>query len=70
VKRSIGLVLLLGLAILSLVAVVAVTRPVRVELPREPDSSDTTAARLSKDGGSLDSLLDAIQVDHLLKRGR
>lgn len=66
-----GLVALLALAILSLVAVVGLTRPVR----REPASARSApepaaAAPVTGDAGSLDSLLDAIHVEHLLNHGR
>ena len=70
-SRTVWLLALLVFAIFSLVAVVGVTRPVRVEPPREARSSESTAAAPSSmDGGTLDSLLDAIQVEHLMKHGR
>ncbi len=70
-SRSLWLLALVVFAALSIVGVVAVTHPVRVEAPTNTAPIEPTAvARVSTDAGSLDSLLDAIQVEHLLKRGR
>ena len=72
-SRSVWLFALLLVAVLSLVAVVAVTRPVRVEPIRERNSPDSTVAApapVPRDAGTLDSLLDAIHLEHLMKHGR
>jgi hypothetical protein len=71
VKRASGLFALLALAILAVVAVVGVTRPVRVLSP--PPGGSTTAAAAAPtpgDAGTLDSLLDAIHVEHGMQHGR
>ena len=67
-RPEIGLVALLVVAVLAIVAVVGLTRPIRVEPGSAP--APTAAAPAPPDAGSLDSLLDAIQVEHLMKRGR
>ncbi len=70
-SRSLWLLALLGFAILAIVGVVAVTQPVRVEAPTGGSSTEPTAvAPVNADAGSLDSLLDAIQVEHAMQRGR
>lgn len=70
-NRSFGLLALLALAILSLVGVVAVTRPVRVESNEHPTAVQPTAtARVTTDAGSLDSLLDGVRIDHQIRHGR
>jgi hypothetical protein len=69
VKRSVGLVALLVLAILSIVGVVAITRPVRIEENGHSKPIES-AATASADAGSLDSLFDAIHVEHEMKHGR
>ena len=68
-NRSAGLIGLLALAILAIVGSVAITRPVRVEEnghSKPVESAATTPA----DGGSLDSLLDTIHVEHQMSHGR
>ena len=67
-KPSIGLVGLLALAVLSIVAVVGLTQPIRVQPGANPEP--TAVAPTPTDGGSLDSILDAIQVEHGVKHGR
>jgi hypothetical protein len=68
-NQSIGLLALLMLAILSIVGVVAITRPVRIEENNHLKPIES-AATASSDAGSLDSLFDAIHVDHQMKHGR
>jgi hypothetical protein len=68
VNRHGGVIVLVFLAALAIVAVVGVQRPIRVE--PAPPSETITKAPESTDAGSLDSLLDAIQIDHLLRHGR
>ena len=67
-SRTAGMVALLGVAVLLLVVVVGLHRPVRVELAGPAESM--SAAPKPVDGGTIDGLLDAIQLDHLLKHGR
>jgi hypothetical protein len=69
VNRSVGLFALLALAILSIVGAVAITRPVRVEQNGHSNPGKSAATRPT-DGGSLDSLLDTIHLEHGLKHGR
>jgi hypothetical protein len=69
VNRSVGLVALLVLAILAIVGAIAITQPIRVEENGHSKPGET-AATTPGDGGPLDSMLDAIQVDHQLKHGR
>jgi hypothetical protein len=70
VKRASGLFALLALAILAIVLVVGVTRPVPV-LPAPPGSAtETAAAPTPGDAGSLDSLIDAVHVEHGMNHGR
>jgi hypothetical protein len=68
VKRSFGLIALLGSAILAIIAVVGLTHPIQVE----PGSANeaTSAAPAPRDAGSLDSLLDAVRIEHGFKHGR
>ncbi len=70
-SRSLWLGVLLVIAILSIVAVVGLTRPVRVE-PSPPGSAPepTAAAPAPGDAGTLDSLLDGIRLEHAIKHGR
>jgi hypothetical protein len=60
----------LVLAILSIVAAVAITRPVRVETNGHPNGEATATAPATADAGSLDSLLDGVRIEHQLKHGR
>lgn len=69
-SRSIWLLALLSLAILSIVAALGVTRPIRVALPSETRSESTAPAVASTDAGVLDSLLDAVHLEHSIKHGR
>ena len=69
-NRTVGLGALLLLAILAIVGVVGVTRPVRVESAPKTQEPTATAPPSENDAGSLDSLLDGLQVDHLMKHGR
>jgi uncharacterized iron-regulated membrane protein len=69
VNRSVGLVALVLLAILSIVGAVAITRPVRIEENGHSRAIESAAAAPS-DAGPLDSLLDVIHVEHLMKHGR
>jgi len=70
VNRSLGLFALLALAILSIVAVVAITRPIRVESSGPSKGEATATASTASDGGSLDSLLDGVRIEHQMKHGR
>jgi hypothetical protein len=71
VKPASGVVALVTLAILAIVLVVGVTRPVRVLPPPPGSATETTAiAPAPPDAGSLDSVLDAIGVEHAIKHGR
>ena len=67
-KPTIGTLALLGIAILAIVAVVGLTHPIRVEPGSAPEPTATASA--PGDAGSLDSILDAIHLEHGLKRGR
>ena len=67
-KQTIGTLALLGIAILAIAAVVGLTRPIRVEPGSAPEPTATAPA--SGDAGSLDSMLDAIHLEHGMKRGR
>ena len=70
-NRSLGLAALLVLAIISIVGAVGVTRPVRVETATHSNAPEPTAtAPVASDAGSLDSLLDAVHVEHLMNHGR
>ena len=70
-SRSLGLVALLGLAVLALIVVIGVTHPIRVEpLPPGSAPEPTATATAPDDAGSLDSLLDGIHVEHDIKHGR
>jgi hypothetical protein len=70
VSRSAGLIALLLFAILSIVGVVAVTRPVLVASVDKIPPNVTAAAPAAADAGTLDSLLDAVHVEHVIKHGR
>ena len=67
-KRAVGLVVLLLAAALALVAVVGVTRPVRVEASLRPEP--TVTAPIPIDAGSLDAIIDGVHVEHSIKFGR
>ena len=67
-NRVPGLIALLALAILAIVVVIGVTQPIRVE-PSSATPATITASQ-SADAGSLDSILDAIHVEHAVKHGR
>jgi hypothetical protein len=70
-SRSIGLFALLAIAVLTLIAVIGVTRPVRVGPPppgSAPEPLPVAGARV--DAGSLDSFVDGIHVEHFMKHGR
>jgi hypothetical protein len=70
VKHATGLFALLALAILAIVVVVGVTRPVHV-IPGPPGSvTETAVAPTPGDAGTLDSLFDAVHVEHWMKHGR
>ena len=69
-KRASGLFALLALAIFAIVAVVGVTRPVRVISPPPGSTIETAATATPGDAGTLDSLLDAIHVEHGMNHGR
>jgi hypothetical protein len=70
VKRASGLFVLLALAILAVVAVVGVTRPVRVVAPPTGSTIEAAATPTPGDAGTLDSLIDAVHVEHGMKHGR
>jgi hypothetical protein len=70
VKRASGLFALLALAILAIVAVVGVTRPVGVISAPPGSTTESAAAPTPGDAGTLDSLLDAIHVEHGMQHGR
>jgi len=70
VNRTLGLAALILLAILAIVGVVGVTRPVRVESSTQTQEPTATAPPIERDAGSLDSLLDALHVEHFMKHGR
>ena len=67
-NRTAGLIALVALAAFLVVAVVGLNRPVPIE-PASPAESMPAAPRRI-DAGSLDTFLDAIHLDHLLKHGR
>ena len=69
-NRSLGLFALLALAILSIVTVVAITRPVHVETNGHSKSEPTATAPATGDAGSLDSLLDGVRIEHQIQHGR
>jgi hypothetical protein len=69
VKRSAGLVVLLLLSVVALVAVIGVTRPIPIEPGATPEHT-AAAPPAPTDAGSLDSLLDAIHLEHGIKSGR
>jgi len=69
--RSFGLLALLALAILSVITALAMNHPARIE-PAPAGSVPETAAVVPPptDAGSLDSILDAVHVEHGIKHGR
>ena len=67
-NRQAGLVVLAILAILCTIVVVGLQRQPHIE-PAPPESPTQTAAA-APDAGSLDSMLDAVHVEHLIKHGR
>jgi hypothetical protein len=69
VKSNAGLVALLSIAVLTILMVVGLTRPVRVEPGPRPESTVTVPAA-TDGGGPLDSMLDAIRLGHEMQRGR
>jgi hypothetical protein len=69
VKRDVGLVALLSIAVLTMLVVVGLNRPVRVE-PGPRTESTATVPTPTDGGGSLDSMLDAIQLEHWMQQGR
>ena len=70
-SRSLGLFALVAFAALALIAVIGVTRPIRVEPPPPGSAPEPTAtAAAPNDAGSLDTVIDAIHVEHSLKHGR
>jgi hypothetical protein len=69
-KRASGLFALLALAILSIVAVVGVNRPVRVFPPSPAATIETAAPPVPGDAGPIDSLIDAVHVEHGINHGR
>ncbi len=69
-NRTLGLAALLLVAILSIVGVVGVTRPVRVESATRANTPESSAPAVENDAGSLDSLLDGLHVEHGMKHGR
>ena len=68
-KRSAGLVVLLLLSVVALVAVIGVTRPIRIEPGATPQPT-AAAPSAPTDAGSLDSLFDAVRLEHGIKSGR
>ena len=68
-NRSAGLIALLLLSGLALVAVLGVTSPIRVEAGGASEPAAAAIPALT-DAGSLDSLLDAVHLEHAIKRGR
>ncbi len=70
-SRSFGLLALLALAIVLLITAVGMNPRVRVVPAPVGSAPETTAvAPVNTDAGSLDSILDAVHVEHLIKRGR
>ena len=70
-SRSAGLIALLTLAILAIAAVTGLTGRVRVEpAPTGAGPQTSGADPAPTDAGSLDSVLDAIHIEHFLKHGR
>ena len=70
-SRSLGLAALVLLAFASIVGAVGLTRPVRVETAMHSNAPEPTAtAPVDSDAGSLDSLLDAVHVEHQINLGR
>jgi hypothetical protein len=70
VKRASGLFALFALAILASVVVIGATQPAGVLSPPPGSPTETAAARTPGDGGSLDSLLHVVHVEHGMKHGR
>ena len=67
-NRQAGFVVLAILAILGTIVVLGLQRQPHIE-PARPEPPAETAAT-APDGGSLDSMLDAVHVEHLIKHGR
>ena len=69
--RSLGLIVLLAVAVLAVVTAWGMNHRVRVE-PAPAGSVPETAAVVPPpaDAGSLDSILNAVEVEHLIKHGR
>jgi len=70
VNRTVGLAALLLVAMLAIVGVVGVTRPIRVEPATRTQEPTATTPPIANDAGSLDPLLDGLHVEHLMKHGR
>ena len=68
-NRSAGLVALVVLSIAALIAVAGVTPPVGVA-PGPAILEPVAATRPPGDAGSLDAILDAVHVEHVIKLGR
>jgi len=68
VNRQAGLLVLAILAILCTIVIVDLQRQPHIE-PAPPGSLPETAVS-APDAGSLDSILDAVHVEHLIKHGR
>jgi len=69
--RSFGLLALLALAILSVITALAMNHPARIEpAPAGSVPETAAAAPVATDAGSLDSILDAVPVEHGIKLGR
>jgi len=70
VTRSVGVAALLGLAIVSIVAALSLRRPVQVEEAGHSSAIELTTIPVSPDAGSLDTMIDAIHIEHGLNHGR
>ena len=69
--RSLGLIALLVLAILSVITALAMNHPARVEpAPAGAVPEPAAATPVATDAGSLDSIIDAVPVEHGIKLGR
>ena len=69
--RSLGLIALLALAILAVITALAMNHPARVEpAPAGSVPEPVAAAPVATDAGSLDSILNAVPVEHAIKHGR
>ena len=67
-NRQGGILVLAALAILCTIVIIGLKREPHIE-PARPESPAETAAA-GPDAGSLDSMLDAVHVEHLIKHGR